>query len=85
MSTYTWIGSQKRTPGAADSSMLLEVRRRALQSEGAIQYRVVNPTKPLLYNPVIPYFTNNEDTYSEKRIWAQGGITNILGGVFGPS
>ena len=85
MSTYTWIGSAKRTPGAADSSMLLEVRRRALQSEGAIQYRAVNPTKPLLYNPVIPYFTNNEDTYSEKRIWAQGGITSILGGVFGPS
>ena len=52
--------------------MLLEVRRRALQSQGAIQYRAVNPTKPLLYNPVIPYFTNNEDTYSEKRIVAQG-------------
>jgi hypothetical protein len=85
MSTYTWIGSQKRTPGAADSSMLLEVRRRALVSEGAVQYRNVNPTKPLYGYPVIPRFTNNEDTYSEKRIIAQGGITNILGGVFGPS
>lgn len=82
MSTYTWIGSAKRTPGGADSSMLLEVRRRALVSQGAVLYRSVNPTKPLFNYPVLPRFTNNEDTYSEKRIKAQGGITNILGGVF---
>lgn len=78
MPTYTWIGSAKQTPGAADSSMLLEVRRRALVSQGAVLYRSVNPTKPLLNYPVIPRFTNNEDTYSEKRILAQGNPVGIL-------